>query len=127
MTRVRMLVMCVAATSIALTGWAVPGRTLAQESGAAGAPPGRGGMKMMAERSADLAAADKRLDELVRAMQSAKGAAKVDSLAAVVVELVAQHKAMHGRMARMGGMTSPADATPGGEHPAGPEGDAHKH
>jgi len=84
-------------------------------------------MQMMAERSAEMAAADKRLDELVQAMQSAKGAAKVDSLAAVVVELVAQHKAMHGRMARMGETMRPADATPGGDHPASPGDDAHKH
>jgi hypothetical protein len=127
MTRARTFVLvAVGATSLVLTGWAAAGQAPAQEPGAA-APGGRGGMKMMAERAADMAAADKRLDELVRTMQSATGAAKVDSLAAVVVELVAQHKAMHGRMARMGDMMRPAEATPGGDHPAGADSDAHKH
>jgi hypothetical protein len=128
MTRLRRLVLITAtATSVALTASAAAGQTPGQQPGTSNAPRDRGGMQMMAERSAEMAAADKRLDELVQAMQSAKGAAKVDSLAAVVVELVAQHKAMHGRMARMGETMRPADATPGGDHPASPGDDAHKH
>jgi hypothetical protein len=83
-------------------------------------------MGMMAGRSQEMAAADKRLDDLVKAMQAATGTAKVDSLAAVVVELVAQHKAMHGRMARMGGLPA-AEAAPGGDHPAAPDDSQHKH
>ena len=126
MTAVRMFVgFAATATLLVLTGWAAAGQAPKQES-AAVAQGERGGMKMMAERSAEMAAADKRLDELVQAMQSAKGTAKVDSLAAVVVELVAQHKAMHGRMARMGEMMRPADAA-AGDHPANPGGDTHKH
>ena len=127
MILVRMFVVFAAtATLLGLTGWAAAGQAPKQES-AAVAQGQPGGMKMMAERSADMAAADKRLDELVQAMQSAKGTAKVDSLAAVVVELVAQHKAMHGRMARMGEMMRPADAAAGGDPPANSGGDTHKH
>ena len=101
----------------------------AQAPGSAPAQPARGGMAMMAARADEMAAADKRLDELMRALQSATGAAKVDSLAAVVAELVAQHKAMHGRMARMGEMMSPAASAPGADHQASPgsSADPHKH
>ena len=44
----------------------------------------------------------RKLDELVAKMNAAKGEAKVDAIAAVVTELVAQRKAM-GSMGGMGG------------------------
>jgi len=50
--------------------------------------------KMMA----DMKASQKRLDDLVAAMNQATGDDKVDKLAAVVTELVAQHREMCGRM-----------------------------
>lgn len=51
--------------------------------------------KEMQEKHAAMAA---RLDELVAAMNEAEGQAKADAVAAVVNELVAQHKKMHGGM-----------------------------
>jgi hypothetical protein len=85
---------------------------------------------MMSERSDEMAAADKRLDDLLRAMESTTGPAKVDSLAAVVVELVAQHRAMHGRMGRMGGMSgqpAPPAAASGAEQQPAPGNQRHQH
>ena len=49
---------------------------------------------LSAETTRELAAMDARLDALVAAMERARGPAKVDAVAAVVVELVAQRKAM---------------------------------
>ncbi len=109
-------------------GPAAAAQAPAQTPGPATAQAGRGRMGMMAERAEDMAAADKRLDELMRALQSATGPAKVDSLAAVVAELVAQHKAMHGRMARMGGMMMPPASPAATAAPAPPAGaEPHKH
>lgn len=75
-------------------------------------PAGRGGMgSMMAERQtmrAEMEAQAKRLDALVAAMNTAGSAVKVDRVAAVVNELVAQHKAMHGRMMAMPMTAQPA-------------------
>jgi hypothetical protein len=63
---------------------------------------------MMAERQkmmAEMQASQKKLDELVAKMNSATGSDKVDQIAAVVNELVAQHKRMsHGMMSMEGGM-----------------------
>jgi hypothetical protein len=42
---------------------------------------------------------DQKLDQLVAAMNSAKGDARVDAIAATLTELVAQRKAMTARMA----------------------------
>ena len=59
---------------------------------------------MMAEHEvmmAEMKAADERLDRLVATMASAPGAAKVDAMAAVVLEMVAQHRAMRHDMAMM--------------------------
>ncbi len=55
--------------------------------------------RMMAE----MKAADAKLDALVAAMNTATGDAKVGAVAAVVTELVAQHKAMQGHMGQMMG------------------------
>lgn len=46
-------------------------------------------------------AQDAKLNELVTAMNAAEGAAKVDAIAAVVNELVAQRTEMRGHMGRM--------------------------
>jgi hypothetical protein len=63
---------------------------------------------MMAERQkmmADMKAVDQKLNELVARMKSAQGETKVDAIAAVVQELVAQHTRMRDRMMTMqGGM-----------------------
>jgi hypothetical protein len=58
-------------------------------------------MKMHEQMMAEMKAADAKLDALVRAMNSATGEKKADAIAAVVNELVNQHKSMHGRMGQM--------------------------
>jgi hypothetical protein len=58
-------------------------------------------MKMHEQMMAEMKAADSKLDALVKDMNAAKGEAKVDALAAVVTELVRQHKSMHDRMGQM--------------------------
>jgi len=65
-------------------------------------PPGmQDMMKMHEQMMAEMKAGDARLDALVKDMNDAKGDTKVDAVAAVVNELVRQHKAMHGRMGQM--------------------------
>jgi Skp family chaperone for outer membrane proteins len=81
------------------------------------AQPGRGQMgQMMAERQkmqAEMEAQGKKLDALVAQMNTAKGADKVDKVAALLTELVAQHNAMHRRMMGPGGMmAAPMPAAP---------------
>jgi uncharacterized protein HemX len=58
-------------------------------------------MKMHEQMMAEMKAADGKLDALVRDMNVATGDAKVKAMAAVVYELVQQHKAMHGHMGQM--------------------------
>lgn len=58
-------------------------------------------MKMHEQMMAEMRAADAKLDALAKDMNDAKGDAKVNAVAAVVNELVRQHKAMHGRMGQM--------------------------
>lgn len=69
------------------------------------APQPRSGMadmmKMHEQMMAEMTAADAKLDVLVKDMDAATGDAKVDATAAVVSELVRQHKAMHARMGQM--------------------------
>jgi hypothetical protein len=70
------------------------------------APSGAAGQRsMMAERQQMMAqaqAAEKRLDELVAKMNASRGSDKIEDIAAVVNELVAQHKRMGpGMMQRM--------------------------
>ena len=62
---------------------------------------------------ADMQAAQKRLDDLVSQMNAAKGAEKVDRIAAVVTEMVAMHKQMSSMMmsGRMQMMQNRRDAT----------------
>jgi hypothetical protein len=67
-------------------------------------PPGAGMqemMKMHEQMMAEMKAGDARLDALVTDMNAASGDAKVTAIAAVVTELVRQHKAMHERMGQM--------------------------
>jgi hypothetical protein len=69
------------------------------------APPQQPSMqdmtKMHAQMMAEMKAGDARLDALVKEMNAATGDAKVGAVAAVVNELVQQHKTMHGRMGQM--------------------------
>ena len=58
-------------------------------------------MKMHEQMMAEMKAGDAKLDALVKDMNDAKSDAKVNAVAAVVNELVRQHKAMHGRMGQM--------------------------
>jgi hypothetical protein len=58
-------------------------------------------MKMHEQMMADMKAGDAKLDALVKNMNAASGEARVTAIAAVVNELVQQHKAMHGRMGQM--------------------------
>ena len=58
-------------------------------------------MKMHEQMMADMKAANQKLDQLAQKMDSATGPAKVDATAAVVKELVAQHRAMCDRMGLM--------------------------
>jgi hypothetical protein len=63
-----------------------------------------GMMRMHEQMMAEMKVGDARLDALVKEMNAASGDAKVTAMAAVVNELVSQHKSMHGRMGEMGEM-----------------------
>ena len=58
-------------------------------------------MKMHEQMMAEMKAGNAKLDALVKDMNAARGDAKIDAVAAVVNELVGQHKAMHERMGQM--------------------------
>lgn len=58
-------------------------------------------MKMHERMMAEMKAGDTRLDALVTDMNTATGDGKINAVAAVVNELVRQHKSMHMRMAEM--------------------------
>ena len=58
-------------------------------------------MKMHEQMMAEMKVGDAKLDALVKDMNAAAGDAKVNAVAAVVNELVRQHKAMHGHMGQM--------------------------
>ena len=77
--------------------------------------PGAGpGGDRHAEHMAQMMEADRVLEQKLAAADSLQGAAKVDALAAVVRELVAQRRAMHARMgAGMGGMMGPRQDSTG--------------
>lgn len=94
-------------------------------------PRGRGSMDDRQAMMETMRAQEKRLDALVEAMHAATGDdQRIRAVAAVVDELVAQHRAMHQRMMTMmgpspGGMhgsapTAPAPTapSPGGDHAA---------
>lgn len=84
--------------------------TTPYHGGAMETTPGAPGMGTGGSMMARMEESDRRLDELVSTMNSATGSAKVDAIAAVVNELVAQHRQMHQHM--MGGMR-------GGKHMMG--------
>lgn len=58
-------------------------------------------MKMHEQMMAEMKAGDAKLDALLKEMSAATGDAKVNAVAAVVNELVRQHRGMHGRMGQM--------------------------
>ncbi|HYT66254.1 MAG TPA: hypothetical protein VEL51_07555 [Vicinamibacterales bacterium] len=58
-------------------------------------------MKMHEQMMAEMNAADRKFDALVKDMNAAKGDAKVNAIAAVVSELVRQQKSMHDQMGQM--------------------------
>jgi hypothetical protein len=58
-------------------------------------------MKMHEQMMAEMKVGDAKLDALVKEMNAATGQAKVNAVAAVVNELVQQHRAMHGHMGQM--------------------------
>ena len=58
-------------------------------------------MKMHEQMMAEMKASDAKLDALLKDMNSVSGDARVTAMAAVVNELVRQHKAMHARMGQM--------------------------
>jgi hypothetical protein len=57
--------------------------------------------KMHAQMMAEMKAGDAKLDALVSDMNAAADNAKVNAVAAVVTELVRQHKTMHEHMGQM--------------------------
>jgi hypothetical protein len=65
--------------------------------------PAQDGMRMHERMMAEMKQGDATLTALVKDMSTAKGDAKVDAVAAVVTELVRQHKAMHERMGEIHG------------------------
>ncbi|HLG57592.1 MAG TPA: hypothetical protein VI485_19775 [Vicinamibacterales bacterium] len=103
------------------------GSTAAQTAPSVPTTPKAGmGANMMADRQkmmAEMKASEKKLDDLVAAMNQAKGSEKVDRVAALVTEMVAQHREMHTRMMSGGMMmqmpqpapaaTIPVPAAPG--------------
>ncbi len=81
----------------------MPGMKMGQGK-AAGMPPAC--QEMMAMRQsmrAEQASADAKLNDLVAKMNAASGPQKVDAIAAVVSEMVAQRQARHEKMATMQG------------------------
>lgn len=87
-------------------------------------PPARGRMAMMADcqkMMAGVAANQQKLDDLVAKMNAATGQLKVDQMAAVLTEIVAQQKAMRAHMMCMGRDAAPPANTPKEQPPAGPE------
>ena len=79
------------------------------------------GAHMMADHQkmmAEMKASQKKLDDLVAAMNQASGDDKVTKLAAVVTELVAQHREMCGRMMSGNTMMSMMQHTPEATAPA---------
>jgi flagellar biosynthesis/type III secretory pathway chaperone len=58
-------------------------------------------MQQHQQMMAELKASDQRLEELVRAMNTAKGDAKIEAMAQAITELVHQQQALHERMGMM--------------------------
>lgn len=81
---------------ITLSGWEA-GPAQAQQPAA----PAMNNCPMCQQMMADMTAAGAKLDGLVKEMNAAKGEAKIDALAVVVTELVAQQKTMHRQVGEM--------------------------
>jgi 3-hydroxyisobutyrate dehydrogenase-like beta-hydroxyacid dehydrogenase len=89
----------IVALAVALSvGFGPAQLTNAQSHPSQGMP---GMMSMHEQMMADMKAADARLDQLIKDMNAANGNAKVTAMAAVVSELVAQHKSIHEQMGQM--------------------------
>jgi hypothetical protein len=87
-------------------------------------PPARGGMAMMADCQkmvGAMTAGQEKLDDLIAKMNAATGQLKVDQMAAVLTELVAQQKAMRAHMMCMGHHAAPPANTPKEQPPAAHE------
>jgi hypothetical protein len=80
---------------------ATPQSSTAQGAGSQPGPGMQEMMKMHERMMAEMKAGDSRLEALLKDMNAATADAKVAAMAAVVNELVQQHRAMHGRMGTM--------------------------
>jgi hypothetical protein len=78
-----------------------PGMKMEQGKGAGMPPACQEMMGMRQSMRAEQASADAKLNDLVAKMNAASGEKKVDAIAAVVGEMVAQRKARHDKMAAM--------------------------
>jgi ABC-type glycerol-3-phosphate transport system substrate-binding protein len=100
----RFAIAAVGVLSLALVGMRFgPDVAEATQQNQAAAPqqPMPGMMKMHEQMTAEMKSADATLEALVKDMNAATGDAKINAVAAVVTELVQQHRAMHGRMEEM--------------------------
>jgi hypothetical protein len=100
MTRnLRTPLMCTAVLALVVLT-ARPGQAQTPQNDLAAVKQGMGAHVMADHQKmmADMKASQKKLDDLVAAMNQATGDDKVDKLAAVVTEMVAQHREMCGRM-----------------------------
>lgn len=71
---------------------------------------------------ADMQAGQEKLDDLIAKMNAATGPQKMDQMAAVLTELVAQQKAMHAHMmSMMGHEPGPHASAPNGQPQVGRE------
>ena len=87
---------------MSLSGAAVRAQGAAAPPAQPAAQSGMGDMMKMHEKMmAEMKTAEGRLDALVKAMNASSGDAKTNAIAAVVNELVAQHKLMHAHMSEM--------------------------
>jgi len=94
------------------SAWAqmTPGMKMGQGKGAEMPPACREMMAMRQSMRAEQASADAKLNDLAVKMNAAKGEKKVDAIAAVVTEMVAQRQARHEKMAAMHGKMEAAMA-----------------
>ena len=100
-----------AALAIAVGAWGAPRSGFnvgeaaqnhtAEHAAQAQQPNMPGMMKKHEQMMADMKAGDAKLDALVTEMNAAAGDARVDAVAAVVNELVRQHKTMRSHMGQM--------------------------
>jgi hypothetical protein len=87
-----------------------PGMKMGQGKGTGMPPACQEMMSMRQSMRAEQATADAKLNDLVAKMNAASGEQKVDAIAAVVSEMVAQRQARHEKMAAMQGKMEAAMA-----------------